>query len=387
MRILFFIFTFLFLTTSCQNDINHQGTDDLGPARYSIEMSPSEDEVDWNALVDSVSVIPLENKLEALLGKIDKIEIKGDSLFLLDVMHRKLNIFDLSTGKFLAQIGSRGKGPGEFLDMRDFTIVNDTLYCLDYNKVNKYNVNSFEFISTTNFTSQETAQINPMNFIYFGDSKYYIWNNLERGEAKDEQGYFLLEYTNNKRTNSYLKHNGARSFEDKMFFNTSDPKEFFVAPPVGFNNISLVTGSEIINYIEIDFDGKNIPINYLETIQADEDYFNLLLANNYYKVVKNILDIDRNKLYVNLIGPQGFLYEALINLETKDYLFSTVSSEKNPLVAFYKDEYIYFYCDALKAIQLLKKDQTGKKSKFTKVLRDLNIEEEDNFIFFKAKLK
>ncbi len=388
----FFKFTPLLLVgvlllVSCNGTNNDQKIDGLTSGKYSFNVSPSESNINWESKIDSFSVIPLENNIEALLGKIDKVEIRKNKLFLLDIMHRKLNVFDVANGKFLGQIGTRGKGRGEFLDIRDFSIIGDTVFCLDYNKINKYNLNTFEFISAVPFTNEEVIDVNPINFAFLGDNKYYIWNNLERGAKKDDQGYFLLEFENNKKTKSYFKHNEARFFEDKMFFTTTVKNEYLVAPPIGFNNISLLSDTSVVNYIDIDFNGKNLPTEYLESIKDDKDYFNLLLANNYYKIYKNIIDIDRTKLYFSIIGPEGYLYEGLLNLKSKEYQFSQLNLDANPLFTNYRDGYLYGYYDALYANKLLKRIPEKNQSKFVKELRKVNPGEEDNFIFFKMKLK
>lgn len=376
------------LFVSCNKRNNDQKKiDELTSGKYSFNISSSESNIDWGSLIDSFSVIPLENKIEALLGKIDKVEIRENKLFLLDVMHRKLNVFDSKNGKFLGQIGTRGKGRGEFLDIRDFSIVGDTIFCLDYNRVNKYHLNSFEFISSVPLTNEEVIDVNPINFVFFGDNNYYIWNNLEKGSKKDDQGYFLLRFENNKKTKSYFKHNEARFFEDKMFFKTTVKNEYLVAPPIGYNNISLLSDTGVINYIDMDFNGKNLPKDYLESIKGDKDYFNLLLANSYYKIYKNIIDIDRSKLYFNIIGPEGYLYEGLLNLKSKEHQFNRIDLDANPLFTNYQDGYLYGYYDALYANKLLKRVPEEKQSKFVKGLKKVNPGEEDNFIFFKMKLK
>lgn len=62
---------------------------------------------------------------------IEKLIIQDDQIFILDFRHRnQVLVFD-TTGKFLFPVGTLGRGPGEFLETRNFTVDSNYIYIID----------------------------------------------------------------------------------------------------------------------------------------------------------------------------------------------------------------------------------------------------------------
>lgn len=67
--------------------------------------------------------IPLETNDESIMGDIDKIIIKNQKIYILDSKKTKsLFVFDLR-GKFLNKICRKGRGPGEYIQIKDFQVM------------------------------------------------------------------------------------------------------------------------------------------------------------------------------------------------------------------------------------------------------------------------
>ncbi|NMB50691.1 MAG: 6-bladed beta-propeller [Bacteroidales bacterium] len=65
---------------------------------------------------------------------ISKITIKEDLIYIMDGISKKLLIYDKKTGKALNQVGERGNGPNEYIDISDFDIdENGNIYVIDGN--------------------------------------------------------------------------------------------------------------------------------------------------------------------------------------------------------------------------------------------------------------
>ncbi len=79
------------------------------------------DEVVWSDLFSVRKMIPLESRDDVLIHSIYQVEFCDDRIFIRDKKSCKLFIFD-SDGKFVNEIGVRGKGPGEFVYMGGFAI-------------------------------------------------------------------------------------------------------------------------------------------------------------------------------------------------------------------------------------------------------------------------
>jgi hypothetical protein len=100
----------------------------------------------------SVDIIELESNETSFIGKINKLVNYKDMLFILDRTHSKgIYIFN-SEGHFLRKIGRRGDGPGEYINISDFTIdrIRNIIYILDNQKqqINWYDIDSGEFINS-----------------------------------------------------------------------------------------------------------------------------------------------------------------------------------------------------------------------------------------------
>jgi len=72
-------------------------------------------------IISTMTIVPLETSDESLVGNIDKIVPKGDTLFFQDNLGKSILLFD-RRGKFLNKIRRYGQGPGEYLTLDDFTV-------------------------------------------------------------------------------------------------------------------------------------------------------------------------------------------------------------------------------------------------------------------------
>ena len=96
--------------------------------------------------VDSICIVPLETNTENLIGEIGRTIFYDNKYYIKSTNGRqnaKVYVFNQS-GKFLFKIDSRGAGPGEYIEMRDFQILKDSLLMTvsngDY-KTNLYDLN------------------------------------------------------------------------------------------------------------------------------------------------------------------------------------------------------------------------------------------------------
>lgn len=75
-----------------------------------------------------------------LFGRIDKIKIVGERIYIADTRMRSLIVYDCM-GNYLARVGTRGQGPNEYINLSDFDVdANGNVYVLDsrLNKVLRY---------------------------------------------------------------------------------------------------------------------------------------------------------------------------------------------------------------------------------------------------------
>lgn len=91
--------------------------------------------IDWNALIKnkyslsdfvvSYKYVPLETKPECLMGWIDKIVVRDNTMYILESSGPGRLFMFTGEGKYLRKLDRFGKGPGEYIGIRDFEISAD----------------------------------------------------------------------------------------------------------------------------------------------------------------------------------------------------------------------------------------------------------------------
>lgn len=137
MRSLGYIFLLICLF-ACEKEARHNG----------VEIPTNEVNVSISNIFTDFSIIPLETSERSFIGSISKIELYDGKFYLLDKSTTKqVHIFD-TLGNYISSVGNIGRGNGEYLNIEDFTLCNDTVVILSYpSTIQKYNSNG-EFIQS-----------------------------------------------------------------------------------------------------------------------------------------------------------------------------------------------------------------------------------------------
>ena len=86
---------------------------------------------DLTAILDTTySIIPLETNNDCLIGKIDKLEVKNERIFVTDFMSKSVYVFDMN-GKYLSKVSAFGQGPGEYVTITASAITDSTIIIVD----------------------------------------------------------------------------------------------------------------------------------------------------------------------------------------------------------------------------------------------------------------
>ncbi|MDR2423639.1 MAG: 6-bladed beta-propeller [Prevotellaceae bacterium] len=104
------ILVFLLPVCACEQKktgraVNHQIDFDYNVCINKLDMG----EFDLGDYTDSVmQIIPLETTNEALIAKIDHIEIRNDRIYIMDRLAKSVYVYDM-TGKYLNRINKVGQ--------------------------------------------------------------------------------------------------------------------------------------------------------------------------------------------------------------------------------------------------------------------------------------
>lgn len=127
-RYVFFVSVIFF---SCSKQEKGDGVN-LGSTVFKWEYSNKE----LASLFDSIEYITIEPHPDGLFKNADKLMIYDNKYIIFDCFgQNQLNVFD-KEGHFLYNLRKKGRGPGEYVEIRNFTVANNRIYLID-NRLNK----------------------------------------------------------------------------------------------------------------------------------------------------------------------------------------------------------------------------------------------------------
>lgn len=149
-----------------------------------------------DSIIKEVKFVALEVNDTCLIKRVQDIKLNDSLIFINDDRYRLL-VFDLS-GKYLYQIGQRGNGPDEYLEIKDFLINHDTIEVLDFQKIEYYTLDGKHLQRKRFSLSKEKGEYNPRFFTKLANNGYCFWekklNNLKN---KDKIPYYMYQVDSN----------------------------------------------------------------------------------------------------------------------------------------------------------------------------------------------
>ena len=188
---LFLIVFFCLYSISCQNNTKKE-------APSSPKIIPFPQEAITPRVTDYFSYIepiPLETSPECQIGRIDKLVIKNDLIFIQDYTQKTLFLFDIN-GKFKNKINAVGRGPGEFRKFFDFYVDSETrtIEILEGWKIMRY-----DFLGK--YINETKLERSACNFYKTKNGNYWLWagpqfdgNDVNTLVFIDKKGKIINEY-------------------------------------------------------------------------------------------------------------------------------------------------------------------------------------------------
>ncbi len=113
MRCLWAMFFLLCTIASCRKETNpSNNVAPINSFKIDEALNSPEEAVKLSTICDTLYYVCLETKDESLINRISSIKCDSDLIFILDKGERILAFNN--EGKFIRQIGAKGKGPGEY---------------------------------------------------------------------------------------------------------------------------------------------------------------------------------------------------------------------------------------------------------------------------------
>jgi hypothetical protein len=247
-------------------------------------------------LFSKIEFVPLESNKESIVGQIGSIEFHEDLYYILDFHDKKIKVFD-SLGIYKHSIGRVGKGPGEYVILRDFFIEDSNVYLLtlDPDKLLIYSING-NYIRSLNLpnalrTSKYFYKVNQHGFLFFSmmsDAEVFYYDT-----DKDYLKNLLPKIPEQipRRTIFNPQNNLFYSDDENIFY-----YQFYT------NNIyKLDNELNLVKYYRWDFGKYNFDIfEDLNYEQINNNTFVQEYSDDYAFYFFNVIETDDN-LYAQLI--------------------------------------------------------------------------------------
>ncbi|MBN2675270.1 MAG: 6-bladed beta-propeller [Alphaproteobacteria bacterium] len=231
----------------------------------------SPNELLMSSFIDEVTYIPLETNQNSLLSAVDKLYVYENEIYILDKKQGAIVVFS-ENGKFKRKINRIGKGPGEYINISDFSIdtSNGLLLISDTNtrKLHLYQTNG-EFYKTYNSkTLNSFCELYDKRVISYSDNNIYSEKyNLHVVDLESEKKIDYLPIDVDLK--DFQTRTGGQFMKNHM-------GQILFKEALGYN-IYKFDSSGIKNYFFIDFGEYNLPDSYFK---GELDFNDLVYSLN-----------------------------------------------------------------------------------------------------------
>lgn len=294
--------------------------------------------------IDTVIIMPLEKSKESYITYISKMLIMHDKkMIILDQM--AIFLFG-SDGRFIAQIGRRGRGPREYDQIVDICLTPDQKYLLaldGYGHVYKYSLEDYSFIKKITVTP-------PLTIPYYdaicpsGENKFFLFcsNPLNYEKQINGNGFYCLYEFDEKGSfiQKLLPHKDFCFPMSRVTYSFDNIS--FIRPLEGDNILYKVKDGKINKYLKIDFEDKAIPLGYIYNNKGGPlNNISYFIHSPYYKLPMNFYETN-SLLFFMCGGPDAAEYRYLFNKKSNPKGIGWVDPDLNPF-SFIASDSIYFY--------------------------------------------
>jgi WD40 repeat protein len=316
--------------------------------------------------------ITLETNDDNLISDIDKIQIDGNKLWILDKKKRTIYLFD-NLGNYIRKLHQFGNGPGSYLNIADFQVIDNKIYVLSRGnrKIIVYN-------DEGNFLEEKILN-DFYDFFYIRNNSVVLYANFSNDELYNVVMFDMNSKSYGKRFLPYPSNQGF-SFS-RTPFNLLNDGEILLTQPYDYTIYTLNTDS-LNAFVTLHFDTKD---------RLPDDIFERGFYNNYRELVYNSLvrRIEvayrkRNTLYIAYV--LDYVYH-LTKIDMMSGSNTTLKLEYNDEVPYIFERPLYidhqYMVNYSHASSVLMFDENFKSDKnVTGVLKA-----EDNPVIFFNKLR
>lgn len=307
------------------------------------------EKLDYSYLMeDSVQVIPLEDRDDCLVGKVSKLILQNDLIYIADELNQSVFVFDLN-GKFVSRIHAEGSGPGEYVNITSFTVLGQDIVVFDHllKRLFFYKP-SGEYVRSINVSSVWATDLFVM------DGRIYLFND-DSSSASGFYHLFIIDPENNDKIENefpFTPKNYDAGWGIKSYYAKLKDEALITCFP--FDTLYQVKNDKVAPAYTVDFGNRRLPESYIYS----EGWKALTesIQNNYVLGIDRINQTekyifiqfkDKNSDYISVYDKKDKsfpTYKKLVNGKLGNLLLQPTSDEgytiqENKLIQCYPGDY------------------------------------------------
>lgn len=334
----------------------------------------SKDEIQDMMILDSY--IPLSNDYP--LGRVERVIIHKERIYILD-SEPKIICFNMQ-GKVLFKIDSRGGGPTEYQNIKDFAIDGNSKRIVAFdNEMRKlffYELNTGNHISSISTLFMAPTEIGVV------DDSFFFKNMDTRFDVQKEHMFYLLYSKEGKQIDkTFLPHDAVADFNfDLNSFFYNDRNLLFVRP---FDNTVYVLGKEQITPVFKILLPNPLP---MKKIEEKMNHFEIPTSGYAYGV-GDVYITDETLHFT--FSKDGYVVSVFFDLISGDLLYSgnrvlANSRKQLPFYSLINGVYKKKFFALVSASSIVER-RTNHPELFPKDLSKIKEDDNDILAFFSIK--
>ena len=224
-------------------------------------------------------LVKLEASEKSMLGRINQVEVFKEYIYIHDGQTSRILIFDKS-GKYLSDVGSKGRGPEEYVSASIFFI---NPYDKSVNVIDPLNSNVIKYSLTGKFINKIKYENSNMSFVnkitMINENELFCYSTIN---WRDDAAFSVLNATDLSLKETILSYpyRSEKQMNTNLYptpFSFNDGKVIFITP---FSNQLLsYKNGETEPYIYVDNDKEEISSELLSTkLKANDDDFTSVMS-------------------------------------------------------------------------------------------------------------
>jgi hypothetical protein len=267
----------------------------------------------FDHLIDTAFTIPLEANEGSFIVDIGKILKTKDKKFII-LNTSNILLFDYS-GRFLFEIGTMGKGPGEYMKIYDICLSSDEkfIYALDcYNRVYKYSIVDGSFIEKIIPSWAQNKRTCDGICISDNNGFYLFCSNPKDYRDFENDFYCMGKFDSKGKLIEELFLRTDFCLTPQRFTQTYDQCTF-IRPLEGERSLFKVKNGKLTSLFQISFGEKEVPLKYIYDLKGRvAQNIPKFIESPFYKLPIGFQD-THDMFYFKSIGPEGITHEFLLN--------------------------------------------------------------------------